>query len=138
MLPFYIQDTIVNNNHAINTLINQIADEIGDTETSASSVTSTLRSTSSYNLDEVQSCGTLYDITDQIPNWVIFEKEQRSSSGQSTLTIFDFVQKYYDWLYCDASSGSQYGLSRNILDLHMLRVSSHFLPHQIFLLAEKR
>jgi hypothetical protein len=132
MLPFYIQDTITNNNHAINSLISQIADEIGETETASSSVTSTLRSTSSYNLDEVQTCGTLYDITDQIPNWVIYEKAQRSSSGQSTLTIFDFIQKYYDWLYCDASTGSQYGLSRNILDLIDIRKTREEFIRNIF------
>lgn len=64
-----------------------------------------------------QQCPTQYDITNQIPLWVIVEKEERRSNGISDITIFDFVQKYYDWLYCDASSGAQYELAKRLLDV---------------------
>lgn len=61
-------------------------------------------------------CGTQYDITNQIPLWVIYEKQDRESNNISGLSIFDFIQKYYDWLYCDNESGAQYELSRNFID----------------------
>lgn len=62
-------------------------------------------------------CPTRYDITDQIPLWILFEKEERESYGYSGLNIFDFVQKYYDWLYCDSDGGAQYELSKKFLDI---------------------
>lgn len=62
-------------------------------------------------------CSTLHDITKYIPLWVVYEKETLKSEGQTPISIFDFLQKYYDWLYCDNSSGAQYFLSSNLLDL---------------------
>lgn len=100
MNPAFFQDSIKNNNHLINELINAVS---GNNNI-------ILPSTE-------QTCGTLYDISRMIPKWVVFEKEQRVGQNQSGLTIYDFVQKYYDWLYCDASSGAQYNLSSNLLDL---------------------
>ena len=50
-----------------------------------------------------------------LPNWVIQEKAER---GGNALTIFDFIQKYYDWLYCDNDcSGSGLVLENKILDI---------------------
>ena len=63
------------------------------------------------------NCPTQYDITDQIPLWLIFEKEDRIADGVSGISLFDFVQKYYDWLYCDSSTGAQYELSKRLLDI---------------------
>jgi len=62
-------------------------------------------------------CPTNYDITNQIPLWMIYEKQARQLDGLSTLSIYDFLQKYYDWLYCDESSGAQYELSKRLLDI---------------------
>lgn len=62
-------------------------------------------------------CPTNYDITNQIPLWVIFEKAEREKDGNSGISIYDFVQKYYDWLYCDESAGAQYELSKRLLDI---------------------
>ena len=43
------------------------------------------------------------------------EKEGgRENAGNSGLSIFDFIQKYYDWLYCDVSG---YELNTNLIDL---------------------
>lgn len=64
-----------------------------------------------------KSCPTNYDISNQIPLWVIYEKQERESAGNSGISLFDFVQKYYDWLYCDESSGAQYELSKRLLDI---------------------
>jgi hypothetical protein len=69
------------------------------------------------NLAFNYGCDTQYDITEQIPDWVLQEKKERLENNQSTLTIFDFVQKYYDWLYCDSPTGAQYQLSQDFLDL---------------------
>lgn len=66
-----------------------------------------------FTLDQ---CGTQYDITNQIPLWVIYEKQDRESNNISGLSIFDFIQKYYDWLYCDNDAGAQYELSKNFID----------------------
>lgn len=68
-------------------------------------------------LFDTTSCGTNYDITNQIPLWVVYEKDQRELDGYSGLSVFDFIQKYYDWLYCDGESGAGYQLSANFLDL---------------------
>lgn len=75
-------------------------------------------------LDELQTilfdknlCNTKFDITSQIPHWVIFEKEEKQAEGYDGITIFDFVQKYYDWLYCDTESGANYELSKKFLDI---------------------
>lgn len=57
-----------------------------------------------------------YDITEQVPVWVVYEKQYRTENNQNTLTIFDFAQKYYDWLYSDESNGAQYALGAAFLD----------------------
>jgi hypothetical protein len=68
-------------------------------------------------LFDTSSCGVNYDITNQIPLWIIYEKEDRISNGNSGLSIFDFAQKYYDWLYCDNVDGAGYELSSNFIDI---------------------
>ena len=62
-------------------------------------------------------CGINYDITNQIPLWVLYEKQDRITAGNSGISIFDFMQKYYDWLYCDGDSGAGYELNTNLIDL---------------------
>ncbi len=61
-------------------------------------------------------CITNLDISKNIPMWVVTEKEER---GGNEITIFDFVQKYYDWLYCDleCGSGSNYLLEDKFLQV---------------------
>jgi hypothetical protein len=63
------------------------------------------------------SCPTNFDITNQIPLWMVYEKQDRLNSGMDGLSIYDFIQKYYDWLYCDDTSGAQYELSKRLLDV---------------------
>jgi hypothetical protein len=65
----------------------------------------------------IGSCPTQYDISNQIPLWVIYEKSDRELNGNSGISIFDFMQKYYDWLYCDSDSGAQYELGQRFLDI---------------------
>jgi hypothetical protein len=62
-------------------------------------------------------CSRNYDITNQIPLWIIFEKQDLENEGYSGITIFDFIQKYYDWLYCDNPEGANYELSKRFLDI---------------------
>lgn len=63
-------------------------------------------------------CGTNFDITKYIPLWVVYEKQERIQGGESNpISIFDFLQKYYDWLYCDLPGGGEYSLSQRLLDL---------------------
>lgn len=65
----------------------------------------------------IDTCNTKFDITRYIPLWIIFEKEKMKNEGQNPVSIFDFIQKYYDWLYCDDEDGSRYNLSTTLLDL---------------------
>jgi hypothetical protein len=113
MNPLFFQ-SVINNNHLINELLSEVESIINDNQTQ---VSNSKKSDPRYNFNNEQFCGTLFDISRMIPKWVIFEKEEKVGQNQPALTIYDFLQKYYDWLYCDAESGAQYGLSRNILDL---------------------
>ena len=64
------------------------------------------------------TCGRIFDISKYIPVWVTDEKLQRQSTDPTnSFSIFDFLQLYYDWLYCDGASGAGYMLSQNLLDL---------------------
>ena len=56
------------------------------------------------------------NIEKYIPYWIVKEKVDR---GGDTLTIFDFIQKYYDWLYCtsDDCGGSGYILENKLMDI---------------------
>lgn len=82
-------------------------------------------------------CPTQYDITNQIPFWILEEKRDRESNGISSLTIYDFLQKYYDWLYCDSSSGAQYELARKLLDnVDIEKTRSKFLERLASIYAD--
>lgn len=83
-------------------------------ENQLAQLSSTLDDLNSLLFD--QDTTKIYDITEQIPLWVVYEKNYREQNNQSTLTIFDFVQKYYDWLYSDTSDGAQYALGTAFLD----------------------
>lgn len=63
------------------------------------------------------SCANVKDITKQIPSWILEEKLNIESQGTTVITIFDFLQKYYDWLYCDTEDGSGYQLGLKLIDL---------------------
>jgi len=63
-------------------------------------------------VDNYDCCHPYVDITDQIPQWMILENTENET------TIFDFTQKYYNWLYCDQScGGSDYLLEDKVLQV---------------------
>lgn len=63
-------------------------------------------------------CSSNYDISRIIPSWVVAEKSTKEQNGETNvISVFDFLQKYYDWLYCDNPSGAQYALANNFLDM---------------------
>ena len=122
-----------NINHAIRTLSTAIADElfdldikyntrneiesIGPTQTTSTSSNQNENPNLNYSLNS-QFCGTNFDISRYIPLWVVYEKQERISNGETTpISIFDFLQKYYNWLYCDLEGGGQYDLSQALIDL---------------------
>lgn len=75
----------------------------------------TAASTTASSVNNYSCCGTYLDITTQIPYWVVIEKEEK---GGEALTVFDFIQKYYDWLYCEeVCGGSDYLLENKLLDI---------------------
>ena len=62
------------------------------------------------------SCGRYFDISRYVPLWVVYEKND-DPDKRNAISVFDFLQKYYDWLYCDEQEGAQYMLSENLLNL---------------------
>lgn len=62
------------------------------------------------------ACGKYFDISRYIPLWVVYEKNDDKTKSNA-ISVFDFLQKYYDWLYCDYEGGAQYLLSENLLNL---------------------
>lgn len=132
MIPIFLQNTVLNNNHAVNSLIELTLDDANAIIADQNSNQRLLEVDQRLNLNDVEKCGTLFNITKFIPNWVIKEKQDRESSGETVLTIYDFIQKYYDWLYCDGASGAQYGLSRNILDLIDVRKTKSNLIKNLY------
>lgn len=93
--------------------------------------------TSLYNnIESLQNlffgeCVSVKDITDQIPLWVIYEKDELASQGLPSTSIFDFLQKYYDWLYCDTENGSQYELAKNLLNLVDIEKTKTNFAHRL-------
>jgi len=116
MFAYFSSAGITNNNHAINALIALLESDIKEVKSESVSENFVQLRSTPYNFNTSEECGTLFDITRFIPLWVLYEKENKQNRGETAITIYDFLQKYYDWLYCDAASGAQYGISNNILD----------------------
>lgn len=120
-----------NINHAIQALSEIIVSEFSDLNittnqnnqiTNIGGSSNILASTTNPNLNSISLnstyCGTNFDISRYIPLWVVYEKTQRIAEGEpEPISIFDFLQKYYNWLYCDLDGGGQYNLSYQLLDL---------------------
>ena len=73
----------------------------------------------------------ILNIEKYIPNWIIQEKETK---GGDVLTIFDFIQKYYDWLYCssDYCGGSGYILEDKLLEVIDVEKTKELYYKKIF------
>jgi hypothetical protein len=132
MIPIYLQNTVQNNNHAVNALIDLLVDEIASARSDANSSFRSASVDPRFNFNNTDICGTLFDITKFIPLWVLKEKTERINNGEEIFTIYDFLQKYYDWLYCDNQSGAQYSLSKNILDLIDIRKTKENLIENLY------
>lgn len=77
-----------------------------------------LLSSQDFFEDTSLECPTNFDISRYVPFWIVEEKVKLENEyGTKQVSVFDFLQKYYDWLYCDNPSGAQYTLSQNLLDL---------------------
>jgi len=118
MLSGYLNNSVKNINHTLAEFLVDIS-----TEYDQNYADITFRAAeANQQLDPLQfnqtSCVTNYDISRLIPNWVIAEKSSKIAKGESNvISVFDFLQKYYDWLYCDSADGSQYALANNLLDI---------------------
>lgn len=57
-------------------------------------------------------CESVIDIDQFVPGWIQEQKNQNVNS----VTVFDFIQKYYDWLYCTDTDrgGSGYLLDTDL------------------------
>lgn len=120
-----------NINHAIQALSQIIVEEFNDLNLTTNPNTDITNIGSGSLVDSPQSnpnlnsislnstyCGTNFDISRYIPLWVVYEKTQRIAEGEpEPISIFDFLQKYYNWLYCDLDGGGEYNLSYQLLDL---------------------
>lgn len=132
MIPIFLQNTVKNNNHLVNNLINSLLTVIDQEIQNSEDPTNLSLRSGSFNYNTVEQCGRFFDITKFIPTWVAAEKNARSIQGSSTLTIFDIIQLYYDWLYCDGASGAQYGLSKNILELIDIKKTKNDLIQNLY------
>ena len=77
-------------------------------------------------------CGSgVLNIEKYIPYWILQEKADR---GGDVLTIFDFIQKYYDWLYCSSEvcGGSGYILEDKILEIIDVEKTKELYYKKIF------
>lgn len=80
----------------------------------------------------VNGCSNFFDITRYIPLWVVYEKND-NPAYKNSISVFDFLQKYYDWLYCDTDKGAQYLLSENLLNLiDIEKTRDEFLKKYIY------
>jgi hypothetical protein len=116
MLSGYLNNSIKNINHTLAVFL----EEVGAEYEQAFPVTFRSLTTSDLSSEGFveNACVTSHDISKLIPNWVIAEKSNRESNGETNVvSVFDFLQKYYDWLYCDLPEGAQYSLGDNLLDI---------------------
>ena len=122
MISGFNNNSIKNINHTLSDFLDSILSEYdGKFEQNVQdAITQKALSTEGTNIDDITgtSCVTNFDISRLIPTWVIREKNEMVASGQpNVVSVFDFLQKYYDWLYCDAPDGAQYSLSTSLLDV---------------------
>jgi len=61
-----------------------------------------------FETPESNICPRVYDISYQLPKWMKFRKEE----SPEDFLLLDFLQSYYDWLYCK-EEGSHYPLTYN-------------------------
>lgn len=116
MLSGYLNNSVKNINHTLNDFLNEITTEYnGEFSARVQELITSGNNPENYT---GTSCISKIDILKLIPTWVLAEKSSRESAGEANvISVFDFLQKYYDWLYCDLSEGSGYYLGENLLDL---------------------
>lgn len=123
MLSGFNNNAIKNINHTLADFLTTIIDDYDGEfppEVQQAIVSKNASSDNTINIDEISgtSCITNFDIERLIPNWVVAEKNRKVANGETNVvSVFDFLQKYYDWLYCDAPDGGQYSLSSSLLDV---------------------
>ena len=116
MISGYLNNSVKNINHTLASFLDSIDEEYSE------AFVAELQAAISGGINPVDftgtACVTNFDITRSIPQWVIAEKADKIAAGETgVISIFDFMQKYYDWLYCDSTDGAQYSLSSNLLDI---------------------
>jgi len=81
-------------------------------------------------------CESSINIEQFVPGWI----SEQKIKNPNTITIFDFIQKYYDWLYCSNTDlgGSGYLLDvdfENVVDIenapdsYLTRLNSVYFPY---------
>lgn len=116
MLSGYLNNSITNINHTLSDFLDNVN---GDFNQKFGTFTQKIISAGLDPKDfDSSACVDNFDITRLIPTWVISEKHSKQSSGEANvISVFDFLQKYYDWLYCDLPEGAQYALGENLLNI---------------------
>jgi hypothetical protein len=122
MISGFSNNAIKNINHTLDGFLNTILSDYDEKfpQNVQESITQRATSDTEIDIDSITgtSCTTNFDISRLIPTWVVREKNALEASGETNvISVFDFLQKYYDWLYCDAEDGAQYSLSNSLLDV---------------------
>ncbi len=127
MISGYLNNSIKNINHTLNEFLDSIESDYN--EKFSVELQRSISLGEDPNNFVPTSCVTNFDISKLIPNWVVAEKSDKIANGETNVvSVFDFIQKYYDWLYCDQQDGAQYGLSSTLLDvLDVQRTREEFL-----------
>lgn len=122
MISGFSNNAIKNINHTLDGFLDSILSDYDDkfAQNIQEAITERSATNSDVDIDSITgtSCTTNFDISRLIPLWVVREKNALVAAGETNaISVFDFLQKYYDWLYCDGEDGAQYSLSNSLLDV---------------------
>lgn len=82
----------------------------------ASTISDNLLKLKTEILSKKLCCESVIDIDQFVPGWIQEQKNQNVNS----VTVFDFIQKYYDWLYC---ADTDRGGSGYLLDTDLEKIT---------------
>ncbi len=120
MISGFSNNAIKNINHTLDGFLDSILSDYDDkfAQNIQEAITERSATNSDVDIDSITgtSCTTNFDISRLIPLWVVREKNALVAAGETNaISVFDFLQKYYDWLYCDGERTLTASLGKHIV-----------------------